>query len=103
MYRRHHQQRDRERDVDVKPRFEDVLVALLVVEFEKELFPLLRDDQHLAQLLLLLARDVWEKSGPLGGGSHVALSDTGEEQSPSRENARPRLAHQFVMNPLKRN
>src|SRR5216684_5399331 len=95
------QQQDRERDVDVEPGLQHVLVALLIDEAEQQLFPLARDHEQLPDLFLLVFLNEGEKVGPVGGPRRAAAHPP-EEQTPTGQPSRSVLANELVVNALER-
>src|SRR4051794_29139273 len=95
------EQKDRERYVDVKPRLQYVLVALLIDEADQQLFSLARDDEQLPDFFLFVFLDEREKVRPVGG-SLCAAPHPSEEQPPTGQPARRILANQLVVNALER-
>src|SRR3954447_21811301 len=95
------EQQDRERYVDVEPRFQYVLVALLINEANQQLFPLARDDEQLPDFFLFVFLDEREKVRPVGG-SLCAAPHPSKEQPPAGQPARRILANQLVVNALER-
>src|SRR3954453_12533939 len=95
------EQQDRERYVNVEPRLQYVLVALLIDEADQQLFSLSRDDEQLPDFFLFVFLDEREKVRPVGG-SLCAAPHPSEEQPPAGQPARGILANQLVVNALER-
>src|SRR3954452_2844289 len=95
------EQQDRERYVDVEPRLQYVLVALLINEADQQLFSLARDDEQLPDFFLFIFLDEREKVRPVGG-SLCAAPHPSKEQPPTGQPAGGIVANQLVVNALER-
>src|ERR1019366_5467170 len=100
MHDREQQQQDRERNVDVEPELEDVLVALLINETDQQLFALPRGDEKLAKLLLLIFLHEAEQVCPVRR-LRLSAAHAHDQQAPSRQPPRRSLANELVVNALK--
>src|SRR5256885_1500592 len=94
-----YEKQDRERNVDVEPRLQHVLIALLINQADQQLFPLARDDQQLANIILFVFLNEGEKVGPVGGAL-CAAPHPSEEQTPTGQPSGFIFTNELVVNAL---